>query len=62
LELRRELITRPPDVLGTPQDPRPDDVQLQEGRRYLVRFTIYNASKDLYSRTELLPLYLQPRN
>ncbi|HEU4334674.1 MAG TPA: hypothetical protein VFT32_09290 [Candidatus Eisenbacteria bacterium] len=62
LELRRELITRPPDVLGTPQPPRPDDIQLQEGRRYLVRFTIYNASRDQYSRTDLLPLYLQPRN
>jgi hypothetical protein len=62
LEFRRELVTRPPEILGQPQPPRPDDVQLQEGRRYLVRFTIFNASKDLYSQTEFLPLYLQPRN
>jgi len=62
LEFRRELVTRPPDILGTPQPPRPDDLQLQEGRRYLVRFTIYNASKDQFSQTDLLPLYLQPRN
>jgi hypothetical protein len=61
LEMRRELVTRPPDILGTPQPPRPDDVQLQEGRRYLVRFTFYNASKDVFSQTDLLPLYLKPR-
>jgi hypothetical protein len=62
LEIRRELVPRPPDILGTPQPARPDDVPLQEGRRYLVRFTIYNASASNYSQTELLPLYLRPRN
>lgn len=62
LELRRELTTRPPDVQGIPQPPRPDDIVLQEGRRYLVRFTFYNATKARYSQTELLPLYLKPRN
>ena len=62
LELRRELVPRPPDVLGQPQQPRPDDIPLEEGHHYLVRFTIYNASSSQYSQTEFLPLYLRPRN
>lgn len=62
LEMRRELTTRPPDIQGIPQPPRPDDIILQEGRRYMVRFTIYNATKTRSSQTELLPLYLKPRN
>lgn len=62
LELRRELTARPPDFQGIPQPPRPDDIILQEGRRYLVRFTFYNATKTRTSQTELLPLYLKPRN
>ncbi|HEU4724351.1 MAG TPA: hypothetical protein VFU59_03535 [Candidatus Eisenbacteria bacterium] len=62
LEIRRELTTRPPDVQGIPQPPRPDDIILQEGRRYRVRFTFYNATKTRSSQTELLPLYLKPRN
>ena len=62
LELRRELVPRPPDDQGQPQPPRPDDIQLQEGRHYIVRFTIYNASNSQYSQTEFLPLYLRPRN
>jgi hypothetical protein len=63
LEVRRPLVARPPDDIGGQQlPPRPDDVQLFEGRRYLVRFTIYDASKDLFSRTDLLPLHLKPRN
>jgi hypothetical protein len=62
LEMRRDLIARPPDVAGVPQAPRPDDVQLVEGRRYVVRFTIYNATRDRYSQTEFLPLYLAPRS
>ncbi|HET9952573.1 MAG TPA: hypothetical protein VFS09_12335 [Candidatus Eisenbacteria bacterium] len=62
LEFRRELVPRPPDVLGTPQPPRPDDIPLQEGRHYVVRFTLYNSSNSQYSQTEFLPLYLRPRN
>ncbi len=62
LELRRELTARPPDDQGIAQPPRPDDIILQEGRRYLVRFTFYNATKTRTSQTELLPLYLKPRN
>ena len=63
LELRRELTARPPlGEGGVQQPPRPDDVVLQAGRRYLVRFKFYNATKARYSETELLPLYLKPRN
>ncbi|MEK7347561.1 MAG: hypothetical protein AABZ94_01685, partial [Candidatus Eisenbacteria bacterium] len=63
LELRRELTARPPlGEGGVQQPPRPDDIALQEGRRYVVRFTFYNATKARYSQTELLPLYLKPRN
>jgi hypothetical protein len=62
LEIRRELVPRPPDVLGQRQPPRPDDIPLEEGRHYLVRFTIYNASSAQFSQTEFLPLYLRPRN
>lgn len=62
LELRRELTTVPPyDPQDPPPPPRPDDIHFQEGRRYMVRFTIYNATKARASQTELLPLYLRPR-
>ena len=61
LEMRRELVTKS-DYITPNVPPRPDDVQLQEGRHYMVRFTFYNASKSQYSQTEFLPLYLRPRH
>jgi hypothetical protein len=62
LELRRDLTARPPGTQLPQPGPRPDDIILQEGRRYMVRFTFYNATKTRSSQTELLPLYLKPRN
>jgi hypothetical protein len=61
LELRREL-TATADLQDPSSPPRPDDVHLRAGRRYMVRFTFYNGTKARYSQTELLPLYLKPRN
>jgi hypothetical protein len=60
LELRRDLIARPPDVGGIPQTPWPDDIPLVPGHRYLVRFTIYDGTTKTSSRSPLTPIYLRP--
>jgi hypothetical protein len=62
LEMRRELVTRASYNPDDNAPPRADDVQLVEGRHYLVRFTFYNATKTQWSQTEFLPLYLRPRH
>jgi hypothetical protein len=68
LEIRRDLTTydkRRPD--GTTSDnpvdwhPWPDDVPLAEGRHYMMRVTVYDASSTRGSRSALLPIYLKPR-
>ena len=61
LEVRRDLITRPPDVAGIPQPPRPDDVQLVPGRHYMIRLTIVDGATKSVSASDLIPLYLKPR-
>lgn len=61
LEMRRDLTTRPPDVSGVQQPPRPDDVALTPGRRYLIRVTIYDGATHSSSASDLTPIYLQPR-
>ena len=61
LEVRRDLVTRPPEIGGVPQPPRPDDVQLSPGRNYRVRFTIVDGHTGSVSASDLIPLYLKPR-
>jgi Ethylbenzene dehydrogenase len=61
LEVRRDLITRPPQIAGVDQPPRPDDVQLTPGRHYSMRITIVDGRTGARSQSDLLPLYLKPR-
>jgi len=60
LEIRRDLIARPPDVGGIPQPPWSDDVPLVPGHRYLMRLTIYDGATKTTSRSPLTPIYLRP--
>jgi hypothetical protein len=61
LEIRRELITRLPPVGNqTVGDPRPDDVQLVPGRRYMMRITIYDGTSKMSSQSPRFPIYLRP--
>jgi len=65
LEIRRDLTTyyKAPSDTTDPSKwtPWTDDVQLVEGRHYMIRITIYDASSTRGSRSILLPLYLKPR-
>jgi hypothetical protein len=64
LEIRRDLTTlfQPPDIDGVrpPPRPRPDDVQLVPGRRYMMRITIYDGASKMSSQSQLFPIYLRP--
>jgi hypothetical protein len=69
LEVRRDLIPRPPDGAesappipnGVPDEqPRPDDLQLEPGRRYVMRITITDGQTNSVSRSGLIPIYLKP--
>lgn len=61
LEIKRDLITRLPPVFPDPVgDPRPDDVQLVPGRRYMMRITIYDGASKMSSQSQLFPIYLRP--
>ena len=64
LEVRRDLITRPDDEdgNGVPDPPRTDDVQLQPGRRYVIRITVMDGETKSVSRSDLIPVYLNPTN
>jgi len=63
LELRRDLVAYNKVDRNHPETwiPWPDDVPLEPGRHYVVRFTVYDASSTRGSRSELIPLYLKPR-
>jgi hypothetical protein len=62
LEVRRDLIPRPPDLDndGVPDPPRPEDVQLEPGRRYVMRITIMDGQTKSVSRSGLVPIHLKP--
>jgi hypothetical protein len=61
LEIRRQLISRfPPVGTQTVGDPRPDDVPLVPGRRYMMRISIYDGTTKATSRSQLFPIYLRP--
>ncbi len=61
LEIRRDLITRLPlKPNQTVGDPKPDDVQLVPGRRYMMRISIYDGTTKTTSRSQLFPVYLKP--
>ena len=60
LEIRRDLVTRPPWNVPPPPPPRPDDVQLEPGRRYMMRISIYDGTTKATSRSQLFPIYLRP--
>lgn len=60
LEIRRDLISRYPEVSGVPGDPRPDDVKLIPGNHYLMRITIVDGATRMSSRSPLMSLYLRP--
>ena len=64
LEVRRDLITRPNDANGdgVPDPPRTDDVQLEPGRRYVMRVSIMDGQTKAVSRSGLIPIYLDPTN
>jgi hypothetical protein len=68
LEIRRNLTTYDKRLDFTPDKTNPaawipwsDDLQLQPGRRYMMRVTVYDASSTRGSRSAMLPLYLKPR-
>jgi len=66
LEIRRELKTydKRADVNGNNPSlwiPWSDDVPLVPGRRYMMRVTVYDASRIRASQSAMLPLYLKPR-
>ncbi|HYQ88851.1 MAG TPA: ethylbenzene dehydrogenase-related protein [Candidatus Binatia bacterium] len=68
LEIRRNLTTYDKRLDTTPDKTDPsrwipwdDDLQLQPGRRYMMRVTVYDASSTRGSRSAMLPLYLKPR-
>jgi hypothetical protein len=66
LEVRRELISydRRADINHNDPSswiPWPDDVPLVPGRHYMMRVTVYDASKTRSSRSPMIPLYLRPR-
>lgn len=59
LEIRRDLIPRVP--INVPLPPaRPDDLQLQPGRRYVMRITIMDGQTKSVSRSGLIPVFLNP--
>jgi len=59
LEIRRRLLSSAfPDSTAPP--PRPDDVQLVPGRRYLMRLSIYDGTTKTTSRSQQFPIYLKP--
>ncbi len=60
VEIRRDLIARPPAPSDTLTTPWPDDVQLVPGRRYMLRVTIFDGATKSSSRSALIPLYLRP--
>jgi hypothetical protein len=60
LEIRRDLISRPPDVAGVHQPPRPDDVPLVPGQHYAIRITIIDGRTHGQSHSDLIPVYLKP--
>lgn len=60
LEIRRDLIARPPDISGVQQPPRPDDVPMVPGRRYMMRITIFDGTTKSTSQSGLVPVYLRP--
>jgi hypothetical protein len=59
LEVRRNLTSSPPDSAGLSQPPWPDDIRLIPGRRYLMRFTIYDGQSKLSSQSGFVPLTLR---
>jgi hypothetical protein len=62
LEIRRDLVARPPEGPGgVPSPPHADDVPLAEGNRYLMRITIVDGSTHGTSVSELFSVYLRPR-
>jgi hypothetical protein len=63
LEVRRDLIPRPPDLLGgVPAPPWDDDVQIEPGRRYLMRISVTDGTTKATSRSPLVPVYLKPNS
>jgi hypothetical protein len=68
LEIRRNLTTYDKRLDPTPDHSMPnlwvpwtDDIQIQPGRRYMMRVTVYDASATKGSRSALMPLYVKPR-
>jgi len=60
LEIRRQLISRfPPVGTQTVGDPRPDDVPLVPGRRYMMRISIYDGTTKRPA-VAAIPIYLRP--
>jgi hypothetical protein len=62
LEVRRDLTTRPGDLQGVPAPPRDDDVQIEPGRRYLMRISVTDGTTKATSRSPLVPVYLKPNS
>ncbi len=64
LEIRRNLATyiAPADTLFPSRwTVWPDDILFVPGRHYMMRVTVYDASKTRASQSAMLPLYLKPR-
>ena len=59
LEIRRDLIPRP-RIPGPTPPGRPDDLQLEPGRRYMMRITITDGGTKSVSRSAMVPIYLKP--
>lgn len=59
LEVRRDLIPRIQTNDPLPA-PRPDDLQLHPGLRYMMRITIMDGTTKSVSRSGMIPIYLQP--
>jgi hypothetical protein len=60
LEIRRDLIARADSAGGDFGAPRPDDIKLQPGGHYAVRFTIVDGTTKARSVSDLIPIYLRP--